>query len=87
MTSLINDWRTHFQRPDLPFLYVQLANFMAVKSEPSESGWAEVREAQRRTLAVPRTGMAVALDAGEWNDIHPWTSKPWGIGWRWQPSR
>ncbi|UPL51203.1 sialate O-acetylesterase [Hymenobacter sublimis] len=71
MTSLINDWRTHFQRPDLPFLYVQLANFMAVKSEPSESGWAEVREAQRRTLAVPRTGMAVALDAGEWNDIHP----------------
>ncbi|GGG49809.1 9-O-acetylesterase [Hymenobacter glacieicola] len=71
MTSLISDWRTHFQRPDLPFLYVQLANFMAVKSEPGESGWAEVREAQRRTLAVPRTGMAVALDAGEWNDIHP----------------
>jgi sialate O-acetylesterase len=71
MTSLINDWRTHMQRPDLPFLYVQLANFMAVKPEPGESGWAGVRDAQRRTLAVPHTGMAVISDVGEWNDIHP----------------
>lgn len=71
MTSLINDWRTHFQQPKLPFLYVQLANFMAVKPEPGESGWAAVRDAQRRTLAVPHTGMAVITDAGEWNDIHP----------------
>ncbi|MBO0359169.1 sialate O-acetylesterase [Hymenobacter sp. BT186] len=71
MTSLINDWRGHFQQPKLPFLYVQLANFMAVKPEPSESGWAAVRDAQRRTLAVPYTGMAVITDAGEWNDIHP----------------
>jgi len=71
MTSLINDWRTHFQQPKLPFLYVQLANFMAVKPEPTESGWAAVRDAQRRTLAVPHTGMAVITDAGEWNDIHP----------------
>ena len=71
MTSLINDWRQHYQRPEWPFLYVQLANFMAVKPEPSESGWAAVRDAQRRTLAVPHTGMAVITDAGEWNDIHP----------------
>jgi sialate O-acetylesterase len=71
MTSLIGDWRTHFQQPKLPFLYVQLANFMAVKPEPTESGWAAVRDAQRRTLAVPNTGMAVIHDAGEWNDIHP----------------
>jgi sialate O-acetylesterase len=71
MTSLINDWRAHFQQPKLPFLYVQLANFMAVKPEPGESGWAAVRDAQRRTLAVPNTGMAVITDAGEWNDIHP----------------
>jgi len=71
MTSLIADWRTHFQQPKLPFLYVQLANFMAVKPEPGESGWAAVRDAQRRTLAVPHTGMAVITDAGEWNDIHP----------------
>ena len=71
MTSLINDWRTHLQQPNLPFLYVQLANFMAVKTEPGESGWAGVRDAQRRTLAVPNTGMAVISDVGEWNDIHP----------------
>ncbi|RPD48336.1 sialate O-acetylesterase [Hymenobacter sediminis] len=71
MTSLISDWRTHFRRPDLPFLYVQLANFMAMKPEPSESGWAEVREAQRQTLRVPNTAMAVITDVGEWNDIHP----------------
>ncbi|GAB2780004.1 sialate O-acetylesterase [Hymenobacter latericoloratus] len=71
MTSLIGDWRAQFRRPDLPFLYVQLASFMAMRPEPGESGWAEIRDAQRRTLAVPRTAMAVALDAGEWNDIHP----------------
>ena len=71
MTSLIGDWRKQFARPVLPFLYVQLANFMATKAEPGESGWAAVRDAQRRTLGVPHTGMAVITDVGEWNDIHP----------------
>lgn len=71
MTSLITDWRRTWQQPNLPFLYVQLANFMAVKPQPTESSWAELREQQRRTLAVPHTGMAVAIDLGEWNDIHP----------------
>ncbi|MBF9223067.1 sialate O-acetylesterase [Hymenobacter ruricola] len=69
--GMINDWRRNFQRPELPFLYAQLPNFMAVKKEPSESGWAEVRDVQRRGLALPHTGMAVLIDAGEWNDIHP----------------
>ncbi|MCB2379846.1 sialate O-acetylesterase [Hymenobacter sp. BT635] len=71
LTALIADWRQHWQQPELPFLYVQLANFMATKDQPSESNWAGVREGQRRTLVVPNTGMAVALDLGEWNDIHP----------------
>ena len=71
MTSLIGDWRKQFAQPALPFLYVQLANFMASKAEPGESGWAAVRDAQRRTLGVPHTGMAVITDVGEWNDIHP----------------
>ena len=71
MTSLIGDWRKQFAQPALPFLYVQLANFMATKAEPGESGWAAVRDAQRRTLGVPHTGMAVITDVGEWNDIHP----------------
>ncbi|MCC3153142.1 sialate O-acetylesterase [Hymenobacter sp. BT770] len=71
ITGLITDWRKHFQQPNLPFLYAQLPNFMAVKPEPSESDWAALRDAQRRLLAVPHTGMAVLIDAGEWNDIHP----------------
>jgi sialate O-acetylesterase len=71
LTGLIQDWRTQLKQPALPFIYAQLPNFMAVKKEPSESGWAALRDAQRRTLAVPHTGMAVLLDVGEWNDIHP----------------
>ena len=71
LTSLIADWRAHAHQPALPFIYAQLPNFMAVRKEPGESGWAALRDAQRRTLAVPHTGMAVLLDVGEWNDIHP----------------
>ncbi|MGI4759412.1 MAG: sialate O-acetylesterase [Janthinobacterium lividum] len=70
-SSLVQDWRTHFQQPNLPFLYVQLANINAAKKEPGESNQALVRDAQRRLLALPRTGMAVISDVGEWNDIHP----------------
>lgn len=69
--ALIANWREKWNQGDFPFLYVQLANFMEVKAGPSESGWAELREAQFKTLAVPNTGMAVAIDLGEWNDIHP----------------
>jgi len=69
--DLIRDWRQQFSQGKFPFLYVQLANFMAARSEPAESGWAALREAQRKTLALPNTGMAVAIDIGEWNDIHP----------------
>lgn len=71
LTGLIADWRARAGQPNLPFIYAQLPNFMAVKKEPSESGWAALRDAQRRTLAVPHTGMATLLDVGEWNDIHP----------------
>ncbi|WP_324671233.1 sialate O-acetylesterase [Hymenobacter sp. GOD-10R] len=78
MTSLIADWRQHFQQPNLPFLYVQLPNFMATKKEPGESDWATMRDIQRRLLAVPNTGMAVTLGLGEWNDIHPLTKQPVG---------
>lgn len=71
MTDLIGDWRKQFQQADLPFVYAQLANFLPAVSQPGESGWAELREAQRKTLAVKNVAMAVAIDAGEWNDIHP----------------
>jgi sialate O-acetylesterase len=69
--DLIRDWRAQFNQGDFPFLFVQLANFMATKSEPADSDWAATREAQRKTLSVKNTAMVVAIDAGEWNDIHP----------------
>lgn len=69
--ALIKNWREKWKQGDFPFLYVQLANFMETKSEPSESQWAALRQAQFNTLSLPNTGMAVAIDLGEWNDIHP----------------
>ncbi len=70
-TTLINNWRKEWSQGDFPFLYVQLANFMKSYDQPTESYWAELREAQLKTLALPNTGMAVTIDIGEWNDIHP----------------
>ncbi|PWU05060.1 MAG: sialate O-acetylesterase [Bacteroidetes bacterium] len=77
-STLIRDWRAKWKMGNFPFLYVQLPNFMETKSEPGESDWARVREAQRKTLSIPNTGMAVAIDLGEWNDIHPLNKKPVG---------
>lgn len=68
---LINDWRQHWHQGDFPFLYVQLANFLAPATEPEESDWAELREAQLMTLATKNTGMAVIIDVGDAVDIHP----------------
>lgn len=74
----IVDWRNKWQQGDIPFLFVQLPNFMDANYIPSESQWAELREAQLRSLSVPNTGMAVAIDLGEWNDIHPDNKKDVG---------
>ena len=68
--GLINDWRKQFHNPDMPFLFVQLAAFMPRQERPSESNWAEEREAQMMTL-LPKTAMAVAIDIGDAQDIHP----------------
>ncbi len=73
--DVILDWRTQLAQPDLPFLFVQLANLGIPNKQPVESGWAELRDAQRRALEIPNTGMAVAFDIGEWNDIHPLNKK------------
>lgn len=71
MSDLIADWRGQYKQGDFPFIFVQLANFMDAYAEPRESDWAATRESQRKTLNVKNTAMAVAIDAGEWNDIHP----------------
>jgi len=76
--DLIQDWRAQFHRPELPFLFVQLANLGEPQKLPSESNWAELRDAQRRTLELPKTEMAVICDIGEWNDIHPLNKKEVG---------
>lgn len=69
---LISDWRGRFQQGDLPFLYVQLANYRAVATDPNAPApIAELREAQARALSAPNTGMVVTIDIGETNDIHP----------------
>lgn len=76
--ALINNWRQKWQQGDLPFLYVQLPGFMDYNYLPSESGWAVLREGQLNALKVPNTAMAVAIDLGEWNDIHPDNKKDLG---------
>ena len=69
--TMINSWRAAWQNADMPFLYVQLANYMQRHPEPTDTDWARLREAQLQTLEVPHTGMAVAIDIGESKDIHP----------------
>ncbi len=68
---MIEDWRTRWGQGYMPFLFVQLANFKAKKDKPSDDDWAELREAQAKTLRCPNTGMACAIDIGDAEDIHP----------------
>ena len=68
---LIRDWRQHWEQGDFPFYFCQLANYRAKTTQPGESVWAELRETQAKTLSVPNTGMAVLIDSGESEDIHP----------------
>jgi sialate O-acetylesterase len=78
MTTLITDWRSKWNLGTLPFIYVQLPNFMEVIYYPTDSQWAELREQQLKTLAIPNTAMVVTIDLGEWNDIHPLNKKDVG---------
>jgi hypothetical protein len=70
--AMIASWREAWNQGEFPFLFVQLAPYMKIESEPTESAWAELREAQLFTmLNCPNTAMAVITDVGEENDIHP----------------
>ena len=64
--ALIQDWRTHFQQGNLPFLFAQISSFHS----PAEE-WGVIRDAQRRTLYVANTAMAVSLDVGNADNVHP----------------
>lgn len=76
--TLIKDWRAKWGS-EFPFYWVQLANFKAKDGVPVDSEWAELREAQTMTLALPSTGQAVITDIGETNDIHPRNKQDVGL--------
>lgn len=76
LSLLIKNWRTRYQQAQLPFLLVQLPNFMPRDTIPSSSNWALLREAQFQVSnKIPGTALAVTYDLGEWNDIHPLNKK------------
>ena len=68
--ALITDWRRQW-RSDFPFYFVQLANFMESKKIQPDSEWAALREAQTKALKLDQVGMAVTIDIGLADDIHP----------------
>ena len=77
---LIHDWRAHWRQPRMPFYFVQLASFLPLeKNSLASSPWAELRDAQRQTLKLPGTGMAVATDIGNAHDIHPRNKQDVGL--------
>jgi len=77
--DMIRNWRKDWGHGDFTFLAVQLASFKAIKPEPAESDWAELREAQAlATRVLPKVGMAVITDLGDEKDIHPRRKEPVG---------
>lgn len=76
LSTLINDWRTHWRTGDFPFLFVQLANCGA----PEKENWVAIREAQLKTLSLPATGMACTIDIGADNyNFHPQNKRDVGL--------
>jgi sialate O-acetylesterase len=65
--AMITDWRTHWHEGNFPFLFVQISSFTSTSAEV----WGTVREAQRRTLKLANTAMAVTLDVGDPGNVHP----------------
>ena len=73
--TLIEDWRRAWNQGDFPFLFVQLASF----NPGPGGGWPDLREAQTAALQLRNTGMAVAIDIGDANDIHPKNKQDVGL--------
>ncbi|KAF0094644.1 MAG: hypothetical protein E1N59_1648 [Puniceicoccaceae bacterium 5H] len=75
---MVADWRDAWDQGDFPFIYAQLPLFGEPQQAPAEGGWAQMRETQREALDIPQTAMAITLELGEWNDIHPLNKKDVG---------
>jgi sialate O-acetylesterase len=71
LPAMIKSWRDAWGQGEFPFYIVQLANFTPQPTEPGESDWAELREAQAMTAKMPNNGLAVTIDIGDAGDIHP----------------
>ncbi len=78
MRTLVKDWRKRWNQDSLPFVIVQLPNYGVQDKQPSESQWAELREAQLDALCMQDTAVTVNIDLGEWNDLHPLRKKDVG---------
>jgi sialate O-acetylesterase len=79
-TALIGGWRKQW-KADFPFYYVQLPNINGLQTGAGENGlWPRLREAQRLSLTTPNTAMAVTIDVGEANELHP--PDKWDVGHR-----
>ena len=76
LPTLIASWRAAWPQGDFPFLLVQLPNF--ADNNPAGRSWAQLREAQESALHVPATGMAVIIDVGDPDNIHPTNKRPVG---------
>ena len=72
LKTMITDWRQRWGQGDFPFITVQLPNYKAIQTQPSEtSGWVMVRNAELLSLRLKNTGLAITTDVGQANDIHP----------------
>ncbi|HTQ50897.1 MAG TPA: hypothetical protein VMJ12_09320, partial [Candidatus Acidoferrales bacterium] len=72
LPAMITDWRRTFQQGDFPFYIVSLPAFMHRRDQPGEDAWAELREAQALTAStVKNCGLAVTVDTGDADNIHP----------------
>lgn len=77
-TRMIELWRKTLKNENLPFLFVQLPNYLELENMDAVNKWPLLREAQLKLLELPNTAMAVAIDVGEWNDLHPLNKKTVG---------
>lgn len=76
---MIGDWRELWQRPDMPFYFVQLAGYLKPQSVQPDSEWAALRQAQADALVLPHTAMVSAIDLGDPDDIHPKNKQEVGL--------
>ena len=77
--NMIRQWRADREKENLPFLFVQLANFLEMPTQPRESNWAVLRESQTKALELPNTAQAVIIDIGAADDVHPKNKQDVGL--------